>query len=297
MQANVTLTNSSEFYLNNEEVFLRDIPTSINVGNLSVDSLRLLVFYVAKAGPYKLAVESGFFTGTLEEWLTSLYGSGEGAGMPGPAGPSGADGKSTYDLFLETLDAEATIPSLEEWLQSLVGPKGDTGEEGAQGPAGSDGKNAYETYVEMYQVANRSQAEAAAEAAFPTYEDLILREGYENYTQEQYLDLKATTISTAGDVASQERPSEEQWFAAITGPKGDTGEQGPQGDVGPKGEDGVDGIDGVTQDATTITFTGLSLDDSAPVAETDTLLVVIGKLQAQITALEARLDAIAENPV
>ena len=198
MQANVTLTNSSEFYLNNEEVFLRDIPTSINVGNLSVDSLRLLVFYVAKAGPYKLAVESGFFTGTLEEWLTSLYGSGEGAGMPGPAGPSGADGKSTYDLFLETLDAEATIPSLEEWLQSLVGPQG---------------------------------------------------------------------------------------------PKGDTGEQGP------KGEDGVDGVDGVTQDATTITFTGLSLDDSTPVAETDTLLVVIGKLQAQITALEARLDAIAETPV
>lgn len=197
MQANVTLTNSSEFYLNNEEVFLRDIPTSINVGNLSVDSLRLLVFYVAKAGPYKLAVESGFFTGTLEEWLTSLYGSGEGAGMPGPAGPSGADGKSTYDLFLETLDAEATIPSLEEWLQSLVGPQG---------------------------------------------------------------------------------------------PKGDTGEQGP------KGEDGVDGIDGVTQDATTITFTGLSLDDSTPVAETDTLLIVIGKLQAQITALEARLDAIAETP-
>lgn len=207
MQANVTLTNSSEFHLNNEEVFLRDIPTSINVGNLSVDSLRLLVFYVAKAGPYKLAVESGFFTGTLKEWLTSLYGSGEGAGMPGPAGPSGADGKSTYDLFLETLDAEATIPSLEEWLQSLVGPKGDTGEKGE---------------------------------------------------------------------------------------KGDTGEQGPQGDVGPQGPKGEDGVDGVTQDATTITFTGLSLDDSTPVAETDTLLVVIGKLQAQITALEARLDAIAK---
>lgn len=149
MQANVTLTNSSEFCLNNEEVFLRDIPTSINVGNLSVDSLRLLVFYVAKAGPYKLAVESGFFTGTLEEWLISLYGSGEGAGRPGPAGP--------------------------------------------------------------------------------------------------------------------------------------------------KGEDGVDGIDGVTQDATTITFTGLSLDDSTPVTETDTLLAVIGKLQAQITALEARLDARVET--
>lgn len=202
MQANVTLTNSSEFYLNNEEVFLRDIPTSINVGNLSVDSLRLLVFYVAKAGPYKLAVESGFFTGTLEEWLISLYGSGEGAGMPGPAGPSGADGKSAYELYVETLvDVEAL--SVEDWLLSLKGSKGDTGE------------------------------------------------------------------------------------------------QGPQGDVGlqgPKGEDGVDGIDGVTQDATTITFTGLSLDDSTPVAETDTLLAVIGKLQAQITALEARLDASVEPP-
>lgn len=260
MQANVTLTNSSEFYLNNEEVFLRDIPTSINVGNLSVDSLRLLVFYVAKAGPYKLAVESGFFTGTLEEWLTSLYGSGEGAGMPGPAGPSGADGKSTYDLFLETLDAEATIPSLEEWLQSLVGPKGD------QGPAGADGQDGIN--------------------------------GIDGVNGKSAYELFLETLEGNPDVV----PTVTQWLDSLVGPqgpKGDTGEQGPQGDVGPqgpKGEDGVDGINGVTQDATTITFTGLSLDDSTPVAETDTLLVVIGKLQAQITALEARLDAIVETP-
>lgn len=281
MQANVTLTNSSEFYLNNEEVFLRDIPTSINVGNLSVDSLRLLVFYVAKAGPYKLAVESGFFTGTLEEWLTSLYGSGEGAGMPGPAGPSGVDGKdgidgkSAYELFLETLEENPdVVPTVAQWLESLIGPQGPKGDTGDVGPAGTDGKNAYETYVEMRQVASRAQAESAAEAAFPTYEELILREEYSDYTQEQYLDLKATTIKTSGDIAAQERPTEMEWFEAIKGEqgpagekgeKGDTGEQGPQGDVGPqgpKGEDGVDGIDVVTQDATTITFTGLSLDDS-----------------------------------
>lgn len=264
MQANVTLTNSSEFHLNNEEVFLRDIPTSINVGNLSVDSLRLLVFYVAKAGPYKLAVESGFFTGTLKEWLTSLYGSGEGAGMPGPAGPSGADGKSTYDLFLETLDAEATIPSLEEWLQSLVGPKGDTGEKGDQGTAGADGKDGIN--------------------------------GIDGVNGKSAYELFLETLEGNPEVI----PTVTQWLESLVGPqgpKGDTGEQGPQGDVGPQGPKGEGGVDGVTQDATTITVTGLSLDDSTPVAETDTLLVVIGKLQAQITALEARLGAIAETRV
>lgn len=68
----LTLINSSEFYLDNEEVFFRSIPANIKVGNLTIDALRLLVYYLAKAGPYELATESGYFTGTLEQWLETL---------------------------------------------------------------------------------------------------------------------------------------------------------------------------------------------------------------------------------
>lgn len=72
METNVTLQNSTEFYLNNEELFLRSIPTKLKVGPLTTDSLRLLVYYVTKASPYELAVETGYFDGTLQEWLDSL---------------------------------------------------------------------------------------------------------------------------------------------------------------------------------------------------------------------------------
>lgn len=142
MNTNITLTNSSVFDLNSEEVFLRGIPTSINVGQLSTDALRLLVFYVAKSGPYKLAVESGFFEGTLEEWLQSLYGTGEGAGMPGP---KGADGKSAYELYAAAVDGEPLTQ--EAWLESLkgivgaIGPKGDKGDKGDTGLKGDTGAN------------------------------------------------------------------------------------------------------------------------------------------------------------
>lgn len=134
MNTNITLTNSSVFDLNSEEIFLRGIPTSINVGELSVDSLRLLVFYVAKSGPYQLAVESGFFEGTLQEWLQSLYGTGEGAGIPGP---KGADGKSAYELYAAEVDGEPL--SQEAWLVSLKGLIGDTGPKGDAGAAGAKG--------------------------------------------------------------------------------------------------------------------------------------------------------------
>ena len=67
METNITLQNSSEFYLNNEELFLRSIPAKLKVGPLTTDSLRLLVYYVTKASPYELAVESGNFEGTLQD--------------------------------------------------------------------------------------------------------------------------------------------------------------------------------------------------------------------------------------
>ncbi|UDM37521.1 hypothetical protein LIS44_10590 [Acinetobacter haemolyticus] len=58
-------------------------------------------------------------------------------------GLNGADGKSAYDLYVETATAAGETPlSLTDWLASL---KGDTG---AAGTDGADGKSAYELYVD-----------------------------------------------------------------------------------------------------------------------------------------------------
>lgn len=249
MNSTVTLTNSSEFYLSNEEVFLRGIPTAINVGSLTTDALRLLVFYVAKSGPYKLAVESGFFTGTLDEWLNSLHGTGEGAGIQGPKG------KSAYELYVESVQAPAEALSLVDWLNSLVGAqgaKGTTGDQGLKGEDGVDGLDGKSAY----------QLALAANPAIGTEVEWL-----------------ASLKGAIGDVGAK-------------GTDGTDGAKGDKGDQGIQGVKGNDGADGVTQNATTITFTGLVTDTATPVSDTDTLLTVIGKLQAQITALETRLSTL-----
>ena len=255
MDSNVTLTNSSQFYLANAEVFLRSIPTQIKFGELSDDALRLLVYYISKAGPFELAVESGYFTGTLEEWLSSLKANlqfkavvdeysdlatfegasqgdlvfvksnnmayiYDGGAFADEAKGISISGSSAYDIAVES----GFQGTLEDWLTSLVGSKG---QDGTHGTNGENGKSAYELAVEL---------------------------GFE------------------GD--------ESAWILSLKGNKGEPG---------PKGEDGADGV---TQDASTITFTGLDTSDSSDVAETDTLLAVIGKLQAQLSALKLRVDAL-----
>lgn len=453
MNSNLTLTNSSQFNIADEEILLRNIPSKIKIGDLSTDALRLLVYYVSKAGPFELAVDSGYFEGTLEErlqsmkstlqfkssvetyadlanleglvagdvvfvrftslayiydgeafaaepegisisgpsaydiavqngfvgtvpeWLDSLKGEvgDEGEqGLKGDKGDKGDTGLSAYELATaDVVDA----PTLEEWLLSL---KGVDGANGLKGDTGANGKNAYETYVEMYQASNKAAAEQAAEAAFPTYEEYILRPGNSEYTIEDYNTLKADVIAQAGQVAAQETPTIEDWFNAIKGADGVDGKDGVNGEngtdgksafevavgngfegtelewlaslkgdkgdaftfadftpeqleglKGAKGEDGVDGLDGkaftyedftptqleglkgpkgdqgepgpkgedgVTQDATTIVLTGLDTADATAAVETDTLLTVIGKLQAQINSLTARLEAL-ETPL
>ena len=253
MNSNVTLTNSSQFYLANAEVFLRSIPTQIKFGELSDDALRLLVYYISKAGPFELAVESGYFTGTLEEWLSSLKSNlqfkavvDEYSDLATFEGASQGDlvfVKSTNMAYIydggafaeEVKGISITGPSaydsavtngfqgtVQDFLDSLKGEDGD------DGLPGVNGRSAYELAVES---------------------------GFD------------------GNL--------EDWLASL---------------VGLKGEDGVDGIDGVTQNATTITFTGLDTSDSSDVTETDTLLAVIGKLQAQLSALKLRVDSLEGTP-
>ena len=250
MNSNVTLTNSSQFYLANAEVFLRSIPTQIKFGELSDDALRLLVYYISKAGPFELAVESGYFTGTLEEWLSSLKSNlqfkavvDEYSDLATFEGASQGDlvfVKSTNMAYIydggafaeEVKGISITGPSaydsavtngfqgtVQDFLDSLKGEDGD------DGLPGVNGRSAYELAVES---------------------------GFE------------------GNL--------EDWLASLVGLKG------------------VDGIDGVTQNATTITFTGLDTSDSSDVTETDTLLAVIGKLQAQLSALKLRVDSLEGTP-
>lgn len=250
MDSNVTLTNSSQFYLANAEVFLRSIPTQIKFGELSDDALRLLVYYISKAGPFELAVESGYFTGTLEEWLSSLKSNlqfkavvdeysnlatfegasqgdlvfvkstnmayiYDGGAFADEANGISITGPSAYEIAI-TNGFQGTV---QDFLDSL------RGEDGDQGAPGINGQSAY---------------------------DLAVESGF------------------VGDEAA--------WMLSL------------------KGQDGVDGIDGVTQDATTITFTGLDTSDSSDVTETDTLLAVIGKLQAQLSALKLRVDSLEGTP-
>lgn len=81
---------------------------------------------------YALAVETGF-TGTLEEWLSSLHGADGVQGIPGEKGDKGDKGD--------------TGEKGEKGEQGLPGPQGERGEPGRQGPQGDKG-DAYELTAE-----------------------------------------------------------------------------------------------------------------------------------------------------
>lgn len=58
-----------------------------------------------------------------------------------------------------------------------------------------------------------------------------------------------------------------------------------KGDKGDQGDPGADGADGVTPGAGDIVLTGLVAGSDTPITATDTLLVALANLQAQIDAL------------
>ena len=285
MISNINLINSSEFYLNNVELFLREIPTSINIGELDVDSLRLLVFYLGQKGPYELAVQSGFFTGTLEQWLLSLYG-GEGAALQGPKGDkgdkgdtgltgaagkdgtngtNGIDGKdgAKGDTGAKG-DKGDTGPIGPQGIQGEQGPQGEQGVIGPSGLRGETGKSAYDLYVETSEGEYLDQTGWLYSLKGNTGENG--QDGVDGLDGKSAYQLYVDYEAAHADVLS-----EEDWLFSLRG------------------------SDGITQDATTITFPDLVFTDSSNVVDTDTLLVAVGKLQAQIEALSARVAQL-ENP-
>ena len=63
-------------------------------------------------------------------------------GIDGSQGPQGLQGKSNYELYLETVPQGETPLTQLEWLNSLKG------QDGTNGVNGDDGKSAYEIYVD-----------------------------------------------------------------------------------------------------------------------------------------------------
>lgn len=65
----------------------------------------------------------------------------------GPKGTKGENGKSAYEIWLETNPSKTK----EEFLKSLIGPKGERGIDGRQGVDGRqgiDGKSAYQIWLD-----------------------------------------------------------------------------------------------------------------------------------------------------
>lgn len=71
---------------------------------------------------------------------------------PGPAGESGADGKSAYQAAVDN----GFEGSEEEWLESLKGPQGEQGIQGPQGEKGEDGKFDMDTLYDILQTEDKT---------------------------------------------------------------------------------------------------------------------------------------------
>lgn len=85
---------------------------------------------------YNLAIERGEFKGSLMEFVTAYFKDVD------------IEGKSAYDLYVESLDDPSTAMSKEEWLASL---KGETGMSGADGEEG-DSIDLYQTYLDLIEL-------------------------------------------------------------------------------------------------------------------------------------------------
>lgn len=84
---------------------------------------------------YELAVQQGFFNGSLNAWLTQIMNGAKQA-EAGVAGPQGVAGKDAYEVWVEDGHPHGTK---KEFFDSLKGEKGDTGAAGPVGPVGPEG--------------------------------------------------------------------------------------------------------------------------------------------------------------
>jgi hypothetical protein len=237
METNVTLQNSTEFYLNNEELFLRSIPAKLKVGPLTTDSLRLLVYYVTKASPFELALESGYFEGTLQEWLESLQAT------------------LTFKATVETYADLATVTGLSQGELAFVIETGRVYPYVGTGfPAEDKGLNI--TGDSAYQLAKKAGFVGTEAEWLET-----LKLTFDDLTPENIAALKGEKgdkgdKGNVGDTGREGKSayevyvasvvegtplSQADWLASLKGATGSKGDKGDKGDTGSKGDTGAIG--------------------------------------------------------
>lgn len=194
------------------------------------------------------------FSGTVEEWLSSLVGPKGDKGDPGDKGDTGAQGLPAPAADIKgVLPGQDSLPQtgtpgdayligqrLFVWASEqskyvdagvFKGPKGDTGD------VGPEGQSAYQVAVangfsgtkqEWLTSLQGEQGQSAFEIAQST--------GFSGTKEEWIASLKGDQGDSAYQVAVNNgfNGTKEEWLATLVGPKGDKGDTG---DVGPKGED------------------------------------------------------------
>ena len=242
---------------------------------------------------YELWLAAGH-NGTLDDFFNALVGT-EGtdgyigsdgingkAGTAGIAGAAGIDGRSAYQLWLDT--GKEGEP--EEFLNSLIGATGATGTPGPQGTDGLNGLSAYQLWLTIGNQGTISDFLATlvgergpeGQSAY----QLWVANGHPGESEAAFLssligqtgvcEPGATGASGApGEVGAQGAPGEtgaqgpagasayEVWLSAnnigtvadflqtLVGPKGDTGATGTpgaSGEQGPQGDPGPTGPPG-----------------------------------------------------
>jgi hypothetical protein len=90
---------------------------------------------------YLLALNAGF-TGTYEEWLTSIKGADGTALLSGTTNPTSSEGKNG-DTFVNTVTWDVFVKSGGNWTNvgNIMGPKGEQGESGQNGLTPYIGEN------------------------------------------------------------------------------------------------------------------------------------------------------------
>ena len=188
-------------------------------------------------------------------------------GPTGETGATGADGKSAYEVWVEQ---EGNAGKTEvDFFESLIGPKGDPGATGEQGPqgetgeTGADGKSAYEVWVSQEENAGKTEEEFLASlggvagpegpqgetgADGKSAYEVWLSLGNTGSEDDFIMSLMGIPGANGNDgmsayeiwasLAENEGKTEEDFFASLKGPQGETGPEGP---VGPQGETGATG--------------------------------------------------------
>lgn len=217
METNIELINSSTMLLNEEEqIFLRSIPANVSLNNLSIDALRLLIYYISKSGPFDVAVDSGYFKGTLQEWLASLKSN------------------LKFKSYVDTYSQLATLTNLEEGdLVFVTDTKLVYCYNGVAFPPIEDGfditgPSAYDIAVQLGFVGAQEDWIESLKGEKLTFADL---------TEADKLELKGPqgekgTTGDRGDsaytVALQQGfiGTKDQWLDSLKGSKGDVGPTG-----------------------------------------------------------------------